>query len=347
MFGALNRLISRLDTESPSQESTNGIPRNAFGFQVLRNSNDEVPLEPWFDFIIGINGRNIETPDANLLQQEIRNLAGNSVNFGLWSAKGQRLRSIYATVPHDASALGLSLQWTSIQLAEDVWHILDVAANSPADIAGLLPYGDYIIGSPEGLLRGESGLGELVEDCLSRPLRLYVYNHDYNVTRLVTIQPSRSWGGAGALGCTLGYGALHRIPAPLDEPPQGPGETMFEAARLSTDGEPGPEQTTPAPTSTPQFLLPAEMQTKTSAPPPGGPPTGGAKRVRPQHHGVKADLDAFFAEGEAKSKEHGYNTSSPKPASSGVVPPPPKSGPPRTGTPLKQDAKPEEADEKT
>jgi golgi reassembly-stacking protein len=46
----------------------------------------------------------------------------------------------------------------------DVWHILDVAANSPADSAGILPYGDYIIGSPEGIMRGESGLSELVED---------------------------------------------------------------------------------------------------------------------------------------------------------------------------------------
>ncbi len=49
-------------------------------------------------------------------------------------------------------------------MTEDVWHILDVAPNSPADAAGLLPYGDYVIGSPEGLVRGESGLGELVED---------------------------------------------------------------------------------------------------------------------------------------------------------------------------------------
>ncbi len=47
---------------------------------------------------------------------------------------------------------------------EDVWHILDVIPNSPADVAGLLPYGDYVIGSPEGLVRGEAGLGELVEE---------------------------------------------------------------------------------------------------------------------------------------------------------------------------------------
>jgi len=47
---------------------------------------------------------------------------------------------------------------------EDVWHILDVTPNSPADLAGLLPYGDYVVGSPEVIVRGESGLGELVED---------------------------------------------------------------------------------------------------------------------------------------------------------------------------------------
>lgn len=67
-------------------------------------------------------------------------------------------------LPPDASGLGLTLQWCPLAVAEDIWHILDVAPNSPADYAGLLPYGDYIIGTPEGIVRGESGLGELVED---------------------------------------------------------------------------------------------------------------------------------------------------------------------------------------
>ena len=56
MFGALNRFISRLDAAPEEQQSaTNG----AYGFQVLRNANADVPLEPWFDFVIGINGRTI------------------------------------------------------------------------------------------------------------------------------------------------------------------------------------------------------------------------------------------------------------------------------------------------
>jgi hypothetical protein len=53
MFNALNRFISRLDADSPAQSSNHG----AFGFQVLRNKSLELGIEPWFDFIVGINGR--------------------------------------------------------------------------------------------------------------------------------------------------------------------------------------------------------------------------------------------------------------------------------------------------
>lgn len=56
MFGALNRFIARLDAAPEEQASAT---QGAFGFQVLRNTNAEVALEPWFDFIIGINGRTI------------------------------------------------------------------------------------------------------------------------------------------------------------------------------------------------------------------------------------------------------------------------------------------------
>lgn len=56
MFGALNRFIARLDAAPEEQQSAT---RGAFGFQVLRNTNPEVTLEPWFDFVIGINGRTI------------------------------------------------------------------------------------------------------------------------------------------------------------------------------------------------------------------------------------------------------------------------------------------------
>lgn len=56
MFGALNRFIG-LDAEPTRQARTQSTSDNSFGFQVLRNKDAELPLEPWFDFIVGINGR--------------------------------------------------------------------------------------------------------------------------------------------------------------------------------------------------------------------------------------------------------------------------------------------------
>lgn len=56
MFNALNRFISRLDGDAPtSKENQPG----GFGFQVLRNTNPDLAVEPWFDFVVGINGRMI------------------------------------------------------------------------------------------------------------------------------------------------------------------------------------------------------------------------------------------------------------------------------------------------
>jgi hypothetical protein len=205
---------------------------------------------------------------------------------------------------------------------------MDVAPNSPADVAGLLPYGDYVIGSPEGLVRGESGLGELVEDFLNRPLRLIVYNHEYDVTRPVTITPSRGWGGEGALGCVLGFGALHRIPATLEEPPQAPGETLFssDAAPVPFDEKVGLE----GPGAPAELFVPANLALPSRSPP---PPQQGKKKGR-THHVVSpaggGGLDDYFKEGEEKSLQE---DNAPKAKTGGVPPPPKAGGPPRSGGP--------------
>ncbi|KAI0117173.1 GRASP55/65 PDZ-like domain-containing protein [Daldinia grandis] len=337
MFNALNRYLSRLDGDArPQQKDGHG-----YGFQVLRNTNLELGVEPWFDFIVGINGREIDNPDPRLFAQEIRNCAGSSVALGLWSAKGQRTRVLHVPVPADTRSLGLSLQWTPLDVASNVWHVLDVPSNSPADHAGLLPYSDYVLGTPDGLLHGESGLGELVDDYVGRPLRLWVYNNEYNVTREVEIVPSREWGGEGALGCVLGYGALHRLPAPLSEPVNAPGETMFDGDNSGGGGASanvgaGADQFTalaPAgdtgnafvPAASPDFLVPAQLVSST--PPPAGSAPPRSKKKERHTHAPKRLMDDYFAEEEKKSRELDRNIS----ASKTPPPPPPKAGggPPR------------------
>lgn len=117
-----------------------------------------------------------------------------------------------------------------------------------------------------------------------------MYNNEYDVTREITIHPSRDWGGEGALGCVLGYGALHRLPAPLSEPVAGPGEMLFETenARFSNE-EPRPlsgagEYFVPgeASSSPGDFLVPAQI---VGPPPTGGPPMGGRKKDKKHGRG--------------------------------------------------------------
>ncbi|ODV97710.1 hypothetical protein PACTADRAFT_26982, partial [Pachysolen tannophilus NRRL Y-2460] len=115
--------------------------------------------------------------------------------------------------------IGLSIQLTPLITSTFVWHVLSVHQNSPAYQAGLLPQSDYIVGAQDGLLAtgGEDLLSRVVSSLHARngsnsTIILYVYNHDFDVIRPVTLKPNTLWGGKGMLGCDVGYGLLHRLP---------------------------------------------------------------------------------------------------------------------------------------
>lgn len=179
-----------------------------------------------------------------------------------------------------------------------------------------------------------------MEDYLGRNLRLYVYNHEYGVTREISITPSRSWGGEGALGCVLGYGALHRLPQPLGEGPvAGPGEVVFgdgdgdESARFSNEEQSrsftpsAPPYRQPSPSKpVGDFLVPAAMD----LPPPSAAakgvqsPASGRAGRKPKVVRGNSAFEDMFNEGQAKSQEEDF-----APASKvKVAPPPPKAGGP-------------------
>lgn len=66
MFGVLNRFIARLDSEPVPQSSSTGPGDSSYGFQVLRNTNTDLPIEPWFDFLVGINHHLIVSQSMSL-----------------------------------------------------------------------------------------------------------------------------------------------------------------------------------------------------------------------------------------------------------------------------------------
>jgi S1-C subfamily serine protease len=63
------------------------------------------------------------------------------------------------------SLLGLSMRMCEPEIAMDnVWHVLDVLEGSPAESAGLVPYGDWVVGWSGGVLSAENDFYDLVED---------------------------------------------------------------------------------------------------------------------------------------------------------------------------------------
>ncbi|KAF8424963.1 GRASP55/65 PDZ-like domain-containing protein [Tirmania nivea] len=339
-----------------SQLSGGGRGELPWGFQVLRNTNQKLAIEPWFDFVVGINGRQIDDGNPMLFQQEVRNCVGGAVTLGVWSAKGQRLRDILIPLPRNSptQSLGLSLQWSPLLLTTNIWHVLEVSPHSPTDLAGFLPGSDYILGSPdEGGVQGENGMADLVEHYLDRPLRLWVYNSEVDVVRELTITPRRGWGGEGAMGCVLGFGALHRLPV---EGLVGPGGTLFDIGvqageegvgvggyATTTGYVPTPTYTPsqygpPPPRAVPPQPGPAHPTGTNTPPPPTSPqiPTHGAthKPHKPRRHLPQVNMDEYMRESEQQSLEldrpgSGFGSRQGTP-----LPPPPRASvppPPRRG----------------
>jgi len=224
------------------------------------------------------------------------------------------------SVDGEPSLLGLSLRLCNPHHALDqVWHVLEILEGSPAQSAGasalaclspslllgvltgsmhlragLVPYGDWIVGYAGGVLRGEGDFYDVVEAVrlaplssrvqrresdlhvlpssrateadarcsraqhVDKPLRLFVYNSDYDVTREAILVPNRSWGGEGLLGCGVGYGLLHRIPKPQDG--ARPSAQAYDDDPYAAPAPPPAQRAPPPPSSSAQRAPPPPQQ---------------------------------------------------------------------------------------
>ena len=169
----------------------------------------------------------------------------------------------------------------------------------------------------------ESDFYKLVDEHLDRPLRLFVYNADFDVTREVVIVPNRAWSASGAgeglLGCGVGYGVLHRIPIPQARPPIN-GSTSLHAdshdsshdiassssSSSSASGRPSPSyqhQLQVQPQALPPKRMTASLTATLSTPPRSSSPNSFA--------GSKTGLGQTLGPGA-----QGWKTTIPAPSSS-------------------------------
>lgn len=183
-------------------------------------------MEPFFDFILSIGNTRLNQ-ENEMLKDLLKANVEKPVRMEVYSTKSMKVRGL-EVVPSNMwggqGLLGASVRFCSFQGAnENVWHVLDVEATSPAALAGLQPHSDYIVGADQ-VLQDSEDFFSLIEAHEGKPLKLLVYNTETDACREVVVTPNGAWGGEGSLGCGIGYGYLHRIPV-RPSSPQAPNVT--------------------------------------------------------------------------------------------------------------------------
>ncbi|KAK1902810.1 Golgi reassembly-stacking protein 2 [Dissostichus eleginoides] len=203
------------------------------GYHVLRvqdnSPGNRAALEPFFDFIISICDTRLNR-DNDTLKEMLKMNVERPIKILLYNSKTLAVREttiIPSNLWGGQGLLGVSIRFCSFEGAnENVWHILEVEPHSPAALAGLKAYTDYIIGADTNMSESED-LFSVIESHEEKELKLYVYSTDTDNCREVVITPNCDWGGEGSLGCGIGYGYLHRIPTL----PFGEGKTLSFPAK--------------------------------------------------------------------------------------------------------------------
>ncbi|KAI5989084.1 GRASP55/65 PDZ-like domain-containing protein [Pisolithus albus] len=196
-------------------QSTNAQLSATNALHVLRvtpgSPASQTSIEPFFDFIVGFNGKNSFSGDTDLDTTELERIVeeheDKTLDLLVWSGKTRETRDDSGVQPQP-SLLGLSMRMCEFESATDnVWHVLEVLEGSPAESAGLVPYGDWIIGCN---------------------------------LREVVLVPNRHWGGEGLLGCVFGFGYLHRIPSQPAIALRSPSGTPAGSSSAPLNGDSSP-----------------------------------------------------------------------------------------------------------
>ncbi|XP_035511442.1 Golgi reassembly-stacking protein 1-like [Morone saxatilis] len=209
-----------------------GLPQSSFlsdggansGYHVHGVQEDSpalrAGLEPFFDFILSIGNTRLNK-ESDLLKDLLKANVEKVVKLEVYNSKTQRVRELEVTPSNmwgGQGLLGASVRFCSFEGAnENVWHVLDVEASSPAAIAGLIAHDDFIVGADQ-VLQDSEDFFSLIEANEGKPLKLLVYNTQTDQCREVVVTPNGAWGGEGSLGCGIGYGYLHRIPTRPAQP---------------------------------------------------------------------------------------------------------------------------------
>mmetsp|Transcript_7952 Transcript_7952/g.10589 ORF Transcript_7952/g.10589 Transcript_7952/m.10589 type:complete len:439 (+) Transcript_7952:172-1488(+) len=200
---------------APSAEELECVGYRVLGVQD-NSPASKVGLVSFFDFIVAANGVPLRALDNTFIEM-IKASEEKPLPLTVFNYKAMASRDV-VLVPSKhwpgQGMLGVTIRFDNYFNAdENVVRVLEVQPGSPAQIAGLQSETDYILGTAEKAFRDpDSFLEELVQS-LEQPMEIFIYNTESDEVRTCVILPSRKWGGEGCLGCDVGSGYIHKLPA--------------------------------------------------------------------------------------------------------------------------------------
>ena len=198
-----------------------------FGYRVLGvqpfSPAAKVGLVSFFDFIVAANGESLCEKNIGYFVTLIKEFNERELPLEVYNCKNHSFRSI-SLVPTKnwdggEGRLGVAVRYDRCTDAESLLcRVLHIERDSPADLAGLTPKSDYILGTQELAFTDTSMLEKELENHVNKTCMLYVYNSNRDEVRVAVVMPSRNWGVAKdrvnttILGADIACGILHRLP---------------------------------------------------------------------------------------------------------------------------------------
>lgn len=187
-------------------------------FKVNRGSPAaEAGLEVFFDFIINVNGTEMDQDGQQSFADKIKGAENGSLTMQVYNVRTGATREVIVRPRKwgGNGLLGATVRFDSTDPVEcNGIRVLEVFPNSPAAHAGLFAFQDFILGTSQNVFHDIDELVGVVTASIGERIQIYVYNSESESVREVSLVPNNDWGGDGLLGCDIGTGLLHRIPAP-------------------------------------------------------------------------------------------------------------------------------------
>jgi len=198
-----------------SQEQADKVGYRVLGVQASSPSA-QVGLVSFFDFIVAANDVELRSLDTTLIDM-IKEHEDRELQLKVYNCKNNSLRDVVLTPSKKwpgEGMLGVTIRFdTYFEAEENLCHVLEVEADSPAELAGLQAGSDYLLGTTEKVFKDTDILFEELKENIDKPVEFYVYNSETDEVRVVVIMPNADWGGSGILGASIGHGYLHTLPS--------------------------------------------------------------------------------------------------------------------------------------